>query len=459
MKVYILKFYILISLSFALLNISCRKFLTPDAPVDRLQTANVFTNDNTAIATITGIYSEMTQGNLGIVTGNTTIYSGLCADELKYTSSNANTLDFFTNSIRVDNSDLGAYWARAYKHIYEANAAIEGIQTSLSISIPVKNQLLGEAKFIRAFCHFYLVNLFGDIPLILSADYRVNSTLPRTPRIQVFTQIIADLTEAQNLLNINYPTTEKVRPNKWTATALLARTYLYIGDWINAAAQSSAIINSGTYSPLPTLANSFLKNSQEAIWQILPVNSSVNTYEGSSFIPAANTIPAYSLTTILLNSFEANDQRKSIWTGNIIVNGQTYYYPYKYKIKTGGTPLNEYYTVFRLAEQYLIRAEARAQQNDITGAQADLNTIRLRAGLPATAANDKSSMLIAIEHERQTELFTEWGHRWLDLKRNNHADILLATLKAPNWQSQDVLWPIPLPEILANGQLSQNPGY
>ena len=93
-----------------------------------------------------------------------------------------------------------------------------------------------------------------------------------------------------------------------------------------------------------------------------------------------------------------------------------YFFPYKYKLTELSPVDTEYNMVLRLAEVYLIRAEARAQQGNITGAQADLDTVRARAGLAATTAGDLPSLLTAILHERQVELVAEWGHRWLDLE-------------------------------------------
>jgi hypothetical protein len=116
--------------------------------------------------------------------------------------------------------------------------------------------------------------------------------------------------------------------------------------------------------------------------------------------------------------------------------------------------------VLRLAEQYLIRAEARANQNNIAGAVDDINVIRTRAGLPAVSQGvSKDQCLLAIEQERRIELFTEWGHRWFDLKRTNRADAVLSTLKSPNWQSADRLYPIPQSELETDVHLNQNPGY
>jgi hypothetical protein len=140
------------------------------------------------------------------------------------------------------------------------------------------------------------------------------------------------------------------------------------------------------------------------------------------------------------------------------VGANTYYYPYKYKIVSNAT-ISEYSMVLRLAEQYLIRAEARVQ-NNLPGAIGDLNVLRARASLPALSTTlSPAQVTTAIEHERQVELFTEFGHRWLDLKRTGRADAVLGQLKGANWQPTDVLYPLPLTEIQTNQNLTQNPGY
>jgi hypothetical protein len=225
------------------------------------------------------------------------------------------------------------------------------------------------------------------------------------------------------------------------------------------------VINSGAYQ-LSVLYSVFLPNSTEAILQFIPpLNSPLNTAEGFAFVPLSPTqVPGFILTDDLLNAFELNDARKTAWTKTSTVNGQNYTYPYKYKVALGvpGASKSEYNMVLRLAETYLIRAEARAQQDKIRGpgsAAADVDIIRSRAGLPATTANAKQDMLDAIEKERRLELFTEWGHRWLDLKRSGKANAVLSLLKGSNWQPTDILYPIPQSEILTNPSLTQNPGY
>ena len=163
------------------------------------------------------------------------------------------------------------------------------------------------------------------------------------------------------------------------------------------------------------------------------------------------------MTPELANAFDPDDNRRTHWVGFISPGGEDYYFAYKYKVRYSYDPPTEYLKVFRLAEQYLIRAEARARQGDITGAQADINAIRNRAGLTDTPANDLNSLLLAIEQERRFELFVEWGHRWFDLKRTNRVETVLTG--KPNLDATDLLFPIPLQEILNNPNMTQNPGY
>jgi hypothetical protein len=225
--------------------------------------------------------------------------------------------------------------------------------------------------------------------------------------------------------------------------------------------QSSALINNPAYQLSVNLNEVFLSNSTEAIWQLLPVIPTYNTIEGNTFILSTSpTIGA--LSPALLSTFEIGDQRKIDWVGRFASGGNTWYFPFKYKVKTG-TVLKEYSMVLRLAEQYLIRSEALTEQGKIIAAVADLNTIRNRAQLPNYAGSlDKPSVLNAIMHERQTEFFTEWGHRWFDLKRTASIDSIMkiaALAKGITWNPDAQLYPIPQSELSNNSNLKQNPGY
>ncbi len=459
----------------------CKKLVEVNPPVTSVTGASVYSSDATAIAAVTGIYTQIS-GAIYSSGGfpSLSLLGGLSADELSLYSgvTNARQIAYYTNSLSAIAGTGSEFWF--YSYIFTCNSAIDGLTHTNVLTPAINQQLLGEAKFMRALVYFYLVNLYGDVPMPLTTDYKANSSLPRTLKAQVYQQVIADLKDAQNLLSTNYldgtllnVTTERVRPTKWAATALLGRVYLYSGDWPDAEAQATALINNSSVYGLNSLNNVFLKNSTEAIWQLQPVTSGnvTNTQDAKVFIlPSTGPNgtnggnPVY-LSDTLLNSFEPGDQRRANWVGSVKVSGTTYYFPYKYKVNTVNAPVTEYLAVLRLGEQYLIRAEARAQQGNGAGALQDLDTIRHRASLPDYAgATDQASLLTAILHERQVELFTEWGHRWLDLKRTGTIDALMTAVCLRKgtgvvWQSYKQLFPLPLGDLQADANLSQNPGY
>lgn len=440
--------------------VSCKKFITIPPPETQVEGIKVFENDQAAIAAVTGLYSQIMQSNLTLANGAATLYPALSADELYNTAPNVDYDGFRTNQIIADGSGLPRLWSFGYRYSYHANAVIEGLQASPVITDSLRKQLTGEMLLVRAFSHLLLVNFFGDIPLVASTSFQENEALPRTLSAIVFEKIIADLLQAKQLLSEAYPTASRSRPNKWTASSLLTRAYLYTGQWALAETEASAIINSGLYSVVPVLNNVFLSNSNEAIWQISSVSQSLNTTEGNIFIPSsATTRPAFAATDQLLTAFEPNDLRKTNWLKAVTISNQPYSYPYKYKVRTGAPPYTEYNMIIRLAEIFLIRAEARTMLNNTSAALQDINIIRSRAGLPPVTAGTNAELLAAIAQERRLEFMFEWGHRWIDLKRTGAIDNVLGPVKAPNWQSTDSLYPIPKYELDTNPFLIQNPGY
>ena len=145
----------------------------------------------------------------------------------------------------------------------------------------------GEAKFVRAFTNFYLVNLYGDVPLLTKTSYQENSLKPRNPEEEIYNKIIEDLTDASNLLNEEYTSGERTQVNKSAAIALMARVQLYLQNFEEAEKYSTQVITSNQYQLLSDMNKVFLKNSSEAIWQFSPVGrgqSLTNTGEGEVFI-------------------------------------------------------------------------------------------------------------------------------------------------------------------------------
>ncbi|MBO9572850.1 MAG: RagB/SusD family nutrient uptake outer membrane protein [Chitinophagaceae bacterium] len=479
----------------------CEKLVDIPPPINTISDEAAYSTDVSAAAVLTGIYAIMSKPttasiDLSSVVGQWTglnsipVLAGLSADEL-YLSvvGGFNQRLFFSNSLASSISDGGKSWNPLYNLVYRCNAAIEGLNASHTLSESVKQQLLGEARFLRAYYYFYLVNLFGPVPLATTTDYEQNSMLSRSAVTDVYKQMVDDLQQAQidlsdQFLNgsVNGPTTERTRPNKWAAAALLARVYLYMGDYANAATQAGLVLDNSTLFELLPVNEVFLKNSREAIWQLQPTTSFWNTEEAKLFIlsPTAGfnaEMNPYYLNPRLVNTPEAGDARfiPGNWIDTVTIEGQLYSYAYKYKVNainmditsgTGTQLMTEYLMMMRLSEVYLIRAEARVQQGDLSGAIADLDKVRQRAGLPLIANTDpginQSDLLDAILHERRVELFTEGGHRWFDLKRTGKVNEVMSVetpLKGGAWNSRETLYPLTRDELQKAPRLEQNPGY
>lgn len=441
---------------------SCDSFVEVDLPKSQLTNVTVFEDVATANASLLDIYAKIR--DKGLLTGTRYGLSnqlGNYADEITSYGAPADpTLDFYTNTLLPSNTAILDFWSTTYNQIYAANAVIEGVKASTALTPADKNRLQGEALFIRALLHFYLTNLFGDIPYIMTTDYKANGSVSRMPTDEVYDLIIADLEASGNLLNEEYSNLDRIRANKYVPKALLARVFLYKGKWAEAANTASAVLNNTVLYALENDVDKvFLKESKETIWQLMPATAGKNTDEAKTFIFFSGPPPSVALNENLVNSFDSNDLRKSHWIAPVTNGTNTWHHAFKYK-EFNFTPSSvEYSILFRLAEQYLIRAEARAQQGDLIGAKEDLDKIRLRAGIAGTTAVYQEQIIAAIGQERRWELFTEYGHRFFDLKRSGTIDNTLATVK-PGWNSTDVLFPLPQSELGVNPNLyPQNPGY
>ncbi|MFI1773033.1 RagB/SusD family nutrient uptake outer membrane protein [Thalassobellus citreus] len=436
---------------------SCDNYLEPDPSTASLTSENVFLSDATSNSAISGMYATIMNSNevSSMLNGGLGVMTGLSADEIH--DFNTTYQDYETNSINY--SDFGPvyyHWLEAYKSIYNCNAAIIGLTDNEFVTPSVRDNLLGEVYFMRALNYFYLTNLYGAVPLITNTDPAENKDKSRTSSDEIYNLIVSDLDLAIPLLAENYISAERTRPNKYTAKALRARVALYLGDNVTAINESTDVINNAATYTLSPIESVFKNTSQETIWQLASVSWKPNALDAHFYNP--NGRPSYTITDDLLNSFEINDKRKTNWIAQYTYNSEIYNYPFKYT-QTFQRPITEYNVVFRLAEQYLIRAEAKAA-TDIPGAVSDLDEIRKRADLlPYSGTLSKTAVLDAIAQERRVELFSEWGHRWFDLKRTSKIDAVLGAFK-DNWKSSAQLWPIPQKEIDANQNLNpNNEGY
>lgn len=456
-----------LQLMIAVLFIGCNSLVELDPPKTEVLASDVFKTDKNANAAVIGMYSSMITdaSMLNIGYG-----CGLSADENDGTNAIYPVTNFGTNSLTSSDYGVQGYWTSFYQTIYQANNIIENATASIGMSDSIKAKVIGQAKFVRGLSFFYLVNMFGPVPLVVSSDVKINRALSRAPIADIYAQIISDLQDAEIKLPVDYTTYDNKRdkPIQKTASALLAKVYLYTANYVNAEKKATEVINTtDLYELLPTskIGNVFLKDSKESIYGLNTESSSgqhLTTeqyyYEyGSLYGSSSGSM--YVMLPSLANAFESGDARKTAWTGSFDYNGTTYYYGAKYKDYDGVSSPLEYSVVLRLSELYLIRAEARVMQTDIPNGLSDLNTIRTRAGLANIQPASKSDVLDAIMQERRVELFLEYGNRWFDLKRTGRADAVLSALKPATWKSTAVLYPIPLTEIKAASQLTQNAGY
>ncbi len=483
-------------MSIALLLTGCKKLVDIDEPIDTVTSVKIFSSDAQADQTLAGLYSQMisSDGMLSMLNGGATIYGGLAADEFSLPNGVlfAEDQEINNNKILVDNSvSKEVLWMATYKTIYTANAILDGeaASTATTLSKTKRIELKASARFFRAFGFFYLTNFFGDIPLPMSSDYRKNIRLKRVKQLEVYQQIIEDLKEAISLFSDPEATVmSKSRANKVAAEALLARTYLYIQDWGNAESYANQVIANSSYK-LEALKKTFDPDSKETILQ-LTINPSTNVGMINeinhfsplfplSYLSAADQAffldpdnyagfldaltPRITVQEQLTNAFEADDQRKNTWLdynpspGVAPYFARKTYFASKYP-KTESDRTN--YVLIRLAELHLIRAEARAMLHKTDLAVADIDLIRNRAGLGKTNAVAQQDLMSAIAQERKTELFAEWGHRFFDLKRTGKAVAVLSAIPGKQGlTADDLLFPIPPLEILANSNLTQNPGY
>lgn len=455
---------------------SCETFVEVEAPKDRLISETLFQNDGTAISAMTGLYANMMR-NDQVLSYIIPYQTGLYGDELDYKQNNPLLQGVYKNAMTARDAVTNTFWTNSYNFIYQANSILEGLQNSNSLSEPVKKQLSGEALFLRAFWHFYLLNFYGDIPIVTTTDYTINARLPRSAKASVFEQIEKDLLQSKILLSAKYvaansvsEASNRVRPNTYASATLLARVYLHQKKYKNAVEEATYIIESGLYS-IENIDRVFKRNSKEAILQLETSSMAVpNSYEAFYFTlttlpgPTSNLRSA-TISPLLYNLFTSNDQRKGRWFSKYTTQNVDYLFPSKYKSTTTSV-LDEFTTVFRLGEVYLIRAESYAELNKTELAILDADRIRLRAGIDllkdTSPGMSKEELLTAIALERRKELFCEWGIRLMDILRSDKAhEIMTATAlqKGETWQHTMALWPIPINDIINNNKIIQNAGY
>jgi hypothetical protein len=452
----------ILSFAFVLSFVSCDKFLEVELPGNVVPVGSIYSDPEFIKSAVHGMYAENLVSN-PIYYYMLPLYLSIVTDESFHNlPNNTNFEELKYNVYNPTNTYIGYLWSYPYKSILLSNDLISHLSENTVIAEEEKRHYIGEAKYFRAYAYFVLINIFGDVPWVKSSNIFETELLPRTSKEKIITEpegIIDDLIYAETALANSANSNSKV--TKAAASALLARVYLYQKDWINAEAKADSVIKTSGRA-LDALENVFLRTSKESIFKVSS-NGSSPSYQDRTYIGLLYLNASYfRLTEDFLASFEEGDQRKVKW----VKDEKTYFHGWKFKrnaAASAGSP--EELPLLRLAEQYLIRAEARAQQSGKltgeNGAIADLNIIRRRAeldDLPETLP--QAEVLRAVENERRHELFLEEGHRWWDLVRTKRVDAVLGAFTDKQWESYKALFPVPSAELTKNPNLKpNNPGY
>ncbi|RIV25404.1 RagB/SusD family nutrient uptake outer membrane protein [Fibrisoma montanum] len=385
-------------------------------------------------------------------------------------------------------------WISCYDGIEKANWIIERVPNA-NMDAARRNQIVGEAYFMRAFYHWTLSRNFGDVPVKTKASVsQAEAIVGKSSKADVYKQIYSDLDKALAAGLVSGPTVEKGRPSKEAANALYAKAALYNEDWAKALEQAQLVMNSGKYSLMPDVRDVYRYDREDAarvenMWAF-ESEGGFSPSRGHQLTglcgPTGNAGAEYARTSFgsmfayqsFFNSFDPKDKRRQLLdTTYVDRSGRIVPQRSITPITTQGVLIKKYQDpvstignlsnipILRLPDVYLIAAEAEARQNGPTAlAYGFINTVRKRAGLDDLRAGlSREAFIDAVIQERSWEFFAE-GDRWYDLTRTGK--FLTEVPKAVNnvyptrtLQARNKYFPIPLDELNANPQLQQNPDW
>lgn len=452
------KIFSIIFLSALFIFGSCSKQLDT-TPFNNIDQNNALKTSSDVEGLLVGAYSDL--GAADLYGGGAFVTADLLADynEIFWSGTYQGMTQIKNKAIPVDNAFVQNTWTDAYKVINDVNNVLSSLSV---VSAAKQNRVEGEAKFIRGSVYFDLVRLFGKawndgspsendgVPLKLKPTVELNTAADQIPRDKVaavYDQVIKDLTEAEAKL----PASNGFFATKYSAAAMLARVYLQKGDYVNARDAANRVIASGNFKLTQANADGIIEeflytrakavdNTSEDIFAMqVTTTAGNNTFQTFYSELGRGDIsingPHYDL-------YESNDLRLNL------INGDGYCAKFD----------NVYGNVhiIRLAEMYLIRAEANNRLNTSVGATplTDINIIRNRAGLDLLS----SVTLADILKERKIELSFE-GFELHDIKRLGVSTGFFTGGGGLPYNSPKLIFPIPKRDRIVNANLTQNEGY
>lgn len=467
----------ILCLAFALgILVSCDDFLDVDSRENITEEDSGQVLD--PVSFVNGIYGMMTEFDYAFsYLGITEIISDN-ADKGSAPSDSGgdkNLLDELTFTSTV--GSVEAMWTNWYKTIGRATYSINYTEKFGLTDEAYKNRLIGEAKFLRAYNYFFLVRAFGDVPL------QHIDLVTRAPKAEVYAFIEQDLLEAIQVLpeKSEYASVDLGRATKGAAKALLAKVYLYEKNWQKAYDYANDVLGSGQYSLEADYAQLWRVNTENGVESIFEVQA-----RGESI---AHGIQQYSETQgargtsgwgwgfntpsqNLLDAFNSEGDAirrdatiifagETLYDGRIVsaaVENPRYNEKAYSSANAGAGDGDKNIRVLRLAEIYLIKAEAANELGNSSEALAALNVVRARVSLPEVTATAQVELRNRIWKERRLELAFEHD-RWFDLVRTGQAAAAMQANGKTFVVGKHELFPIPNLQINQTPTMTQNPGY
>lgn len=430
--------------------VSCKKFLDVQ-PVDSVSDGQTIVDKTSAETATRGLYRALSADGYYGLTFQAIGY--LSGDNVQWTGSQSIVQQFISHNVRADNAYIASAWSAIYATINRANHIITKVPeiTDPLLTQSLRNQLTGEAYFVRALAYFDLARTWGGVQLALTPTNSASDKngIQKSSLAESYAQVLSDLTTAEQLLP---ETTNRYRATKKTVWALRARFHLYQKEWALADTYASKLLGDAANYQLVKPYSAFFANNvvatPESIFELSYSATYTSGHRNQWQPPANNGTRQWAPNdafVALVNDANVGGNRNTLvaktsqglWYGNL-------YYR---------SPATDPAYVLRIAEQYLIRAEARAQEKKLTEALSDLNAVRSRAGLTPSSALTQSEILLAIENERRIEFAFE-PHRWFDLVRTDRAGTVMGVTDKNKW-----VLPYPASEVLIDGELEQNFGY
>ncbi|MBK7873257.1 MAG: RagB/SusD family nutrient uptake outer membrane protein [Saprospiraceae bacterium] len=486
--------FIRIFLSFVLLSLAaaCSEGFLEKEPLGDITEDAYFKTETHALEATNAVYNMLRRWEVHVFS-----YVGM-TDIVSDDSDKGSTATDASFLLEIDNLSYNStniapmtVWNGYFQGIHRANVAIVRIP-EIDMDQTLKNRLVGEAKFLRAYFYFNLVRWFGDVPLNTEPLTPDKFVQPRTPKDQVYAQIIQDLEDAAAVLPATYPAADKGRATKGAANGMLARVYMTLGDFAKTEQKALEVINSGTYTLYPDYAKLFSYDgelSSESVFEVINTaddqglgGSQYNEVQGVRGVP--NLGWGFNRPSDdLIKSFEPGDPRREatiLYVGEVLPDGSAV-------IEDNPEVINERYNqkawvprrddgrngqgggnirILRYADILLMAAEALNENGKPQDALTYLNMVRTRARgnrpatiVPNVTVTDKAQLRQRIWQERRVELALE-QHRWFDLVRQGRVASVMKAHGKNFQEGKNELFPIPQNEVdISGGVITQNPNY